>query len=300
MEEMVGNKTRIEAAKEAVLEFAKQVPEEATISMRVYGHKGSGSEADKKLSCGSSEKYYEGNYDSEKFKNALNKVKPAGWTPIALALETVKDDIPKNTDDVVVYVVSDGIETCGGNPVKAAKDLVSSDIETIVNIIGFDVDNEGKNLLKKVASAGNGEFTYVDSERELKKYMREQYEQIQKSWLEWKEEGKEQSIQIKERMKKLALSTKESMKKKSEREKERLKSAQAYLKEKYNDREHPSSTMFSKVVNYANEKWRYAVDTGNEAWKQAVDSGNQQWKEYVEEGNKKMNEAGEKKKEHSE
>src|SRR5690606_3377704 len=106
-----------------------------------------------------------GAFDKNKFQQSLDQIKPAGWTPIGLALETVKEDIPENSDDVVVYVVSDGIETCGGDPVKAAEDLVSADIETVVNIIGFDIDNEGQKLLKEVASAGNGEFTDVSSEQ---------------------------------------------------------------------------------------------------------------------------------------
>nr|WP_249306088.1 VWA domain-containing protein [Lederbergia citrea] len=192
----------MEAAKAAVMDFAKQVPENATISMRVYGHKGSGSDADKKLSCSSTENFYNGNFDDQKFQKSLDKVKPAGWTPIGLALDSVKEDIPENTDDVVVYVVSDGIETCGGDPVKAAEDLVASDIETVVNIIGFDVDdNEGQKLLKEVATAGKGEFTYVNSERDMKRYMRAQYEEIQKRWREWKEAGKLQAREMKEEKK---------------------------------------------------------------------------------------------------
>lgn len=290
MKAMSGNKTRMDAAKEAVMEFAQQIPENATISMRVYGHKGSGSDADKKLSCSSSESFYSGPFDKDKFQQSLDKVKPAGWTPIGLALETVKEDIPENTDDVVVYVVSDGIETCGGNPVKAAEDLVSADIETVVNIIGFDIDNEAQNLLKEVASAGNGEFTYVSSEQDLKKYMKAQYEEILKAWREWKEEGKKQAREIKEEKKQVARDTKESMKEKSRREKDRMKKAQQYLKEKYNDIEHPVHELFSMVVDYGNAKWQYAVDVGNKAWSDSVDSGNEQWREYVEEGNKKIKE----------
>ncbi|MBS4193310.1 VWA domain-containing protein [Bacillus sp. FJAT-49705] len=290
-----GNKSRMEAAKAAVLEFAEQVPENATISLRVYGHKGSGSNSDKKLSCSSTENFYNGNYDSAKFNVALDKVKPVGWTPIALALETVKEDIPENTEDVIVYVVSDGIETCDGDPVQAAKDLVSADIETVVNIIGFDVDNEGQKLLKEVASAGKGEFTYVNSEHDLKRYMRAQYEEIQRKWLEWKEAGKAQALEIKEEKKKLSMDTKESMKEKSIREKERMKVAQAYLKERFEDYNHPAANMFSMIVDYGDAKWRYAVDTGNQAWSESVDNGNQEWSNYVDEGNKKINEAIDKK-----
>jgi Ca-activated chloride channel homolog len=291
----VGGKTRMEAAKEAVMEFAEQVPENATISLRVYGHKGSNSNADKGLSCDSTEVLYNSSFEAAGFQNALSQVKPVGWTPIALGLQMVKGDIPEGTDDVVVYVVSDGIETCNGDPVQEAKNLVSSDIQTVVNIIGFDVDNEGQKLLKEVASAGNGEFTYVNSEQDLKKYMRAQYEEIQKRWLEWKEAGKQQAYDIKEEKKKLAYDTKESMKEKSTREKERMKEAQAYLKERFEDYDHPARKMFSDIVDYGNAKWRYAVDNGNRLWREAVDNGNREWREYVDEGNEKIRETIDKK-----
>ncbi|MFH5779787.1 VWA domain-containing protein [Heyndrickxia oleronia] len=295
MNASVRGKTRMQVAKEAVLEFAEQIPENATISMRVYGHKGSGSDSDKKMSCSSSENLYSGRFEKAKFNQSLNKVKPAGWTPIALALEKVKEDIPENTDDMIVYVVSDGIETCNGDPVKAAKDLVSSDIQTVVNIIGFDVDNEGQKLLKNVASAGNGEFTYVQSERDLKRYLRAQYEEIQQAWLDWKEEGKAKALEIKEEKKALAQRTKESMKEKSTREKERMKLAREYLKERFDDYDHPTRQLYSDIVDYGNEKWQYAVDTGNLMWRESVDNGNDEWRKFVDEGNKKISETIDKK-----
>jgi len=291
----VGNKTRMEAAKEAVLEFAQQVPKDATLSLRVYGHKGSNSESDKVVSCGSTETLYNASFDGAKFKEALTQVKPVGWTPIALGLQSVKEDIPVDAGDVVVYVVSDGIETCGGDPVQEAKKLVSEDIQTVVNIIGFDVDQEGQRLLKEVAKAGNGEFTYVNSERDLKKYMRAQYEEIQKKWYEWKEAGKDHAYKLKEEKKDLAYSTKESMKEKADREKERMKAAQEYLKGRFDDYDHPASRMFSRIVDYGNAKWRYAVDNGNRLWRESVDNGNREWREYVDEGNQKIRETIDKK-----
>lgn len=298
MKNINGNKTRMAAAKEAVLEFAEQIPENATISLRVYGHLGSGSNADKNLSCSSTESFYNGQFEQQAFQEALKKVDGNGWTPIALALRSVKEDIPENVDEAIVYVVSDGIETCDGDPVSAAKDLVAADIETVVNIIGFDVDNKGQKLLKEVATAGNGEFTYVDSEQDLKKYMRKQYEELQKAWWEWKEAGKKQAFELKEEKKKLAYETKESMKEKSYQEKERMKKAQQYLRDKYSeDSSHASRRLFSLVVNYGNEKWRYAVNVGNELWRESVRSGNEEWRNFVNEGNEKIKEMREKKNE---
>ncbi|WP_077619753.1 VWA domain-containing protein [Bacillus sinesaloumensis] len=291
----VGGKTRMEAAKEAVLEFAEQVPENATISLRVYGHKGSNSNSDKGLSCESTEVLYNNSFEASGFESALSQVKPVGWTPIALALQMVQGDIPEGTDDVVVYVVSDGIETCDGDPVKEAKNLVTSDIQTVVNIIGFDVDNEGQKLLKEVASAGNGEFTYVNSEQDLKKYMRAQYQELQKKWFEWKEAGKNQAFEIKEEKKKIAFETKESMKEKSFREKERMKAAQAYLKERFDDYDHPVRKLSSEIIDYGNAKRRYAIDIGNQLRREAIDNGNRERREYIDEGNKKIRETIDKK-----
>ncbi|MCA1055454.1 VWA domain-containing protein [Rossellomorea aquimaris] len=293
----VGGKTKMEAAKEAVTDFAKLVPEQSTVSLSVYGHKGSGEDADKKLSCSSTETVYNGSYDDAKFKDALNTFKPAGWTPIANALNSVEKDIPADAQEVVVYVVSDGIETCDGDPVAAAKKLSDSNnnVKTVVNIIGFDVDNEGQALLKDVADAGNGEFKYVDSERELKDYMRKQCEELQKEWYEWKEAGKEQAFALKEEKKKLANETKEEMKEKVTREKDRLKAAQSYLNEKYDDYDHPINDTFSLIIDRNNGMWQYIVDKGNKLWNESVDNGNEEWNNYVEEGNDKINETIDKK-----
>ena len=67
----------------------------------------------------------------------------------------------------IVYIVSDGVETCDGNPVAAAKQLHDSEIEAKVNIIGFDVDDEGQNQLKTVAEAGGGEYATVRNPSEF-------------------------------------------------------------------------------------------------------------------------------------
>ncbi|SDG92079.1 Ca-activated chloride channel family protein [Alteribacillus persepolensis] len=287
-----GDKTRWDSAKEAVTEFAQEVPEQATISLRVYGHKGTGSDADKEVSCSTTENIYNDTYQAEGFQSALSELQPSGWTPIARALEESREDIPDAADEVVVYVVSDGIETCDGNPVEAAETLVDEYGDAMVNIIGFDVDDEeGQKLLQDVADAGNGEFVYVDSEQKLKEYMREQYDEIKKAWREWKEQGKTEAYAQKEEKKELAYDMKERVKEKSRREKERLKDAQDYLEDRFEDFGHPANDTFSIVVDHANEIWSYGVDTGNELWQESVNSGNEKWQEYVDEGNEQIRDA---------
>ena len=296
MRGQAGGKVKMDSAKAAVNEFVQNIPGASTVSLTIYGHKGSGQDKDKAASCKAIETIYNGRNENGEFSKAMDTVRPAGWTPIGAALESVKKDIPADTDEVVVYVVSDGIETCDGNPVKAAENLAAANIKTVVNIIGFDVDQEGQNLLKKVADAGNGEFTYVGSEQELKQYMRKQYEDLQNAWYEWKESGKEKSYTIKEEKKALADETKESIKEKADRQKERMKAADIYLKEKYEeDYDHPARNLFSPIINYCDEIWGYGVKTGSALWSESVKNGHSEYNEYIKEGSKKINEAIDKK-----
>src|SRR5699024_9509721 len=167
----VNGEVKMTAAKDALKQFVSDLPEDAQVMLRVYGHKGTGSDADKKMSCNSSEVVYPMNtYDSRSFDNALSEFEPAGWTPLAASIKAAEKDLKKQSGDnteSIVYIISDGEETCGGDPVKAAEQLHESGIATAVNIIGFDVGNEAQQQLKEVAEAGGGEFTNVDSGEDM-------------------------------------------------------------------------------------------------------------------------------------
>ncbi|WP_167569102.1 VWA domain-containing protein [Brevibacillus migulae] len=192
MANKIGGTTMMEQAKLAIRQFAASLPKDANVALRVYGHKGTGSEKDKTLSCGSSELVYSFRpYNEKELSESLGKFKPAGWTPIARSLEGVKQDLApyhneKNTN--IVYLVSDGVETCGGDPAKVAAELVESNISPIVNIIGFDVDSDGENQLKKIAESAKGTYVTVHNQDQLMKELNRNEEMIEK-WEKWKEEA---------------------------------------------------------------------------------------------------------------
>ncbi|GAE94465.1 D-amino acid dehydrogenase large subunit [Gracilibacillus boraciitolerans JCM 21714] len=71
-------KTLMETAKESILDFMAQVPEEANVSLRVYGHVGSSADSDKEASCKAIEQVYDyASYDQEAFQQEMDKVQPA-------------------------------------------------------------------------------------------------------------------------------------------------------------------------------------------------------------------------------
>ncbi|WP_041903159.1 vWA domain-containing protein, partial [Caldibacillus thermoamylovorans] len=115
MAQKINGKEKMASAKDSILNFVNKLPKDAKVGIRVYGHKGTGSDSDKALSCSSSELVYPiSNYNEGEFQAALNKFSPSGWTPIGLALREAKNDLASfdganNTN--IVYLVSDGIDT---------------------------------------------------------------------------------------------------------------------------------------------------------------------------------------------
>ncbi|WP_145524170.1 VWA domain-containing protein [Virgibacillus sp. SK37] len=188
------DRTRMDLAKEAIQQFVQDLPEKANISLYVYGHEGTGSDADKKKSCSTVEEVYPlSTYNNGEFTEALNQFEPAGWTPMAKAIELVterfqKYDGKENTN--VIYVVSDGVETCEGDPIAAIKSLADSNIEPVVNIIGYQVDNEGLTQLKEMADASQGRYINATSQADLVSEF-EQTVDMSEIWSEWHKDSNE-------------------------------------------------------------------------------------------------------------
>lgn len=163
----VDGEQKMKVAKDAVKSFAKTLGSSNDISLIVYGHKGSESDADMDDSCsGIEEVYASGAYDTQKFNEATDEIEARGWTPLAGAIEAAADKSSSLDGETAIYIVSDGKETCGGNPIKAAEQA-ASDESGIVNVIGFDVDEESENQLADVAEAGRGEYFAADSAEDL-------------------------------------------------------------------------------------------------------------------------------------
>ncbi len=189
MANIEGSETRMDAAKKAITEFVKGLPEDANVGLRIYGHKGSGKNEDKALSCSSSELVYPlSTYNAANFEQSLSKATPAGWTPIGLALKEAQNDLASfkgDTNTNIVYLVSDGISTCDDDPVGTAKSLYDSDITPLINVIGFNVDQEGQKQLKDIARATEGTYQNVSDAQGLQEQLNEA-SKVAEKWEQWK------------------------------------------------------------------------------------------------------------------
>lgn len=172
----VEGKQKMAVAKKATSRFASTIGMRDEVSLVIYGHAGTQNKSDKELSCTTIDEVYPmSGFDAQKFKDAIDGVEAKGWTPIAEAIKYTREQTKNTTGKLTVYIVSDGAETCGGDPVAEAKAFAEENPDRQVNIIGFDVDREGENQLKAVAEAGKGEYISAKTIDDLDQSITEQW-----------------------------------------------------------------------------------------------------------------------------
>jgi von Willebrand factor type A domain-containing protein len=100
---------------------------------------------------------------------ALN-AKSGAKTPIAASLEKVAADLQGAGGDRMVILITDGEETCGGDPAAAILGLQQKGVGVRVNIVGFAIDDAKLAASFKVwASAGEGRYFDAKDARGLSK-----------------------------------------------------------------------------------------------------------------------------------
>jgi len=152
--------TRLDAAKEAVSAFVGKLDPNVRIGYRVYGHQS----PTREKNCKDTELMVGFGAVSANRGQILARtqgVKAQGYTPITLAITLAAEDIGKEPGEHVVVLVSDGKETCEGDPCAAAKALAAADAKLVVHTIGFNVDVAARYQLQCVAKVARG--TYSDA-----------------------------------------------------------------------------------------------------------------------------------------
>ena len=171
-----GGERKMDAAKSAIQTFMAQVPADAQLGLAVFGHRGNNKDDGKAESCAGIEMIEPiANGNAGVISAQLADIDATGWTPLASAItEAAKGFTPSDrAGEQVLFIVSDGNETCGGDPVAAARALHDSNIKGIVHIIGYDVDEKARNALAEVAAAGGGSYFSANSGNELGKQLSE-------------------------------------------------------------------------------------------------------------------------------
>lgn len=160
--------TRIDAAKDAVEGLVEGLPDGVRLALRAYGHQSHR----RKKDCRDTQLLTKfqpiGNNRHDVVKLARG-LKAQGYTPISLVLEQSANDLKSESDAParVVILVSDGKETCEGDPCAVAKALAAADAGLVVHTIGFAVDVAARYQLQCIARKGRGKYFEADTTSKL-------------------------------------------------------------------------------------------------------------------------------------
>ncbi len=162
----MGGEPKMVVAKEILEDVSYWFPEDLDLALRAYGSTSPSDNVD----CTDSTllvPFGEGNRD--RIRRAIAGLRPLGQTPIAYALHQAARDFGTLQSDRALVLVTDGIESCGGDPIQAAHELREQGIT--VHLIGFGLGNaadEDAASLQAVADASGGRYVTAGSAEELK------------------------------------------------------------------------------------------------------------------------------------
>jgi Ca-activated chloride channel family protein len=160
-------RAKISVAKEILQDALGWLPRDLTLALRVYGH-----QHDREVrSCTDSQLLVPfGSGNRGRIREAIASFRPRGQTPLAYSVEQVAGDFAGRRGERAVVLVTDGIESCGGDPAGAARALREGQ-GIPVHVIGFGLGGEtdqGPSSLRAIADASGGRFVTARSAEELR------------------------------------------------------------------------------------------------------------------------------------
>ena len=159
--------SKMAVAQEILDDASAWLPDDLNLALRAYGN----ASPAKHNNCTDSTLLVPfGIEDRGPIRRAVSNLRPMGQTPIAFALNQAAGDFATLDSERALILVTDGIESCGGDPVAAARELREQGI--MIHVIGFGLGNTADGdaaSLHAIARASGGQFLTANSAAELRR-----------------------------------------------------------------------------------------------------------------------------------
>ena len=146
---------RIDIAKAAIRETVSVgLPDGVPLALRVYGHREAGS-------CRTDLEIPPEPLDKDAFLARVEAIEAINLarTPIADSIAAVASDLADVEGRKLVVLLTDGEETCDGDPAEAIRKLQEAGVDVRVNIVGFAIDDDAlKREFASWAEMGGGSY----------------------------------------------------------------------------------------------------------------------------------------------
>ncbi len=160
-----GNESRMEAAKRVVKDFIQNAPNDLKIGLYTYG----------KSACSAFDEMQNPfeKMDRKKLIEEVGTIQPSGSTPIGDSISKLTEFLSDKKGSFNVLLVTDGGESCNGNPAEEAKKLIelnkNPSVAIRLYIAGIGMSDEDGKELKQVATASQGHYIDIKNSNEMDK-----------------------------------------------------------------------------------------------------------------------------------
>lgn len=170
MEEKMNGETRIHIAKRVLEDVLLKAPQDINLGLRVYGS--SVPRGNPSLDCFDSKLVViPGTNNRRSVISEIYKILPRGFTPITYSLSQALQDIAPYEGEKSIILISDGLETCGGDPCELAQTISLSDVDLKIDVVGFGVsdDPQAQNQLMCIATSTMAKYFQANNASDLTK-----------------------------------------------------------------------------------------------------------------------------------
>lgn len=160
MSEKIDGVTRMAIAKDQLMNFLNKLPKDAEVGLVAYGNRIAG--------CNSARLYQpiqKGGSSAAITK--LTSIIPSGSTPIAMTLELVGEYLLRDYRDTEIVFISDGMESCEGDPIMTLHGLKAKGKRFHLHILGIDLDPKAEEDLNALAKVGNGKYFTIKKREDM-------------------------------------------------------------------------------------------------------------------------------------
>ncbi len=152
----LGTSTRIATARKVLATMLAKLPDDFNVGLRVYGHRFA---SNQKQTCTDSQIVVPlQRLNRARLLSIVDGVKPRGETPLVYSvLQTIPDLTAAGGGSIVL--ITEGEESCHGDPVAAAAALRGSGLDVTLNIVGFTLKaGRSQEALSTLAAATGGRY----------------------------------------------------------------------------------------------------------------------------------------------
>ena len=156
-----GDLSRIEVARDVMGDYFASRDGAVPLSVIAYGHNRRGD-------CGDIEVIAPmGQTAPGTLETRLRALMPRGMTPLTDSLRIARDQIPPTAEGADIILVTDGLETCAGDPCALAANLAAEGIDIRAHVVGFGLSAAEVAALSCITDQTGGMLFQTNSGAEL-------------------------------------------------------------------------------------------------------------------------------------